>query len=137
MKVLTKYLWMETKKDKEIVSIHSQIESIAKESGIKEGFALVSAMHITSSVFVNDYEQGLWEDLMKWLEEIAPSKPDYKHHLTGETNADAHLKRSVLGHQVLVPITSGKLDLGPWEHIFYGEFDGRRKKRVIVKVFGE
>ena len=102
-----------------------------------DGFALVSAMHITASVFVNDHEPGLWADLMTWLEELAPAKVDYKHHLTGEDNADAHLKRSLLGHQVLLPITGGKLDLGPWERVHYGEFDGRRPKRIIVKVMGD
>lgn len=137
MKVHTEYLWMNTKKEKEIVSIQNEVEAIVSRSGVKEGFALVSAMHITASVFVNDYEGGLWQDMMDWLERIAPAKPDYLHHHTGETNADAHLKRSVLGHQVVLPVTSGRLDLGPWEHVFYGEFDGRRKKRVIVKVMGE
>ncbi len=137
MKIHTEYLWMNTKKEREFVSIHRPVEEIVARSGIMDGFALVSAMHITSSVFVNDYESGLWQDMMEWLEKIAPAKPDYLHHQTGETNADAHLKRTIMGHQVTVPITAGKLDLGPWEHIFYGEFDGQRKKRVIIKVMGE
>ncbi|MFA5106374.1 MAG: secondary thiamine-phosphate synthase enzyme YjbQ [Candidatus Micrarchaeia archaeon] len=137
MKFHTEYLWMNTKKEKEIVSIQNDVEAIVSRSGVREGFALVSAMHITASVFVNDYEAGLWQDIMAWLEKIAPARPDYLHHRTGETNADAHLKRTIMGHQVIVPITAGHLDLGPWEHIFYGEFDGRRKKRVIVKVMGE
>lgn len=100
-------------------------------------WALVSAMHITSSVFVNDHEPGLWSDMLAWLEALAPSKPDYRHHLTGEDNADAHIKRSLLGHQVIVPITAAALDLGPWERVHYGEFDGMRKKRIVVKVMGE
>jgi secondary thiamine-phosphate synthase enzyme len=128
---------MNTKKKKEIVPISSEVEEAVAESGIREGFALVSAMHITASVFVNDYESGLWADIMEWLEKVAPKRADYAHHRTGETNADAHLKRLVMGHQVLLPITGGKLDLGPWESVFYGEFDGQRQKRVIIKVFGE
>ncbi len=132
MKVHTEYLWMHTKKEREFVSIQKDVEEIVSRSGVKEGFALVSAMHITASVFVNDYEGGLWQDMMDWLERLAPAKPDYLHHRTGETNADAHLKRTIMGHQAVLPITGGRLDLGPWEHVFYGEFDGRRKKRVIV-----
>jgi len=137
MEFHTKYIWMNTKKRKEIVPIQGEVESAVKESGIREGFAFVSAMHITASVFVNDYESGLWSDIMEWLEKVAPERSDYAHHHTGESNADAHLKRLVMGHQVLLPITAGKLDLGPWEQVFYGEFDGQRKKRVIIKVFGE
>ncbi|MCX6769699.1 MAG: secondary thiamine-phosphate synthase enzyme YjbQ [Candidatus Micrarchaeota archaeon] len=137
MKFHTKYLWFNTKAEKEIVPIQSEVESAVRESGIKEGFAFVSAMHITSSVFVNDHEPGLWSDILGWLEQVAPARADYAHHKTGETNADAHLKRLVMGHQVMLPITGGKLDLGPWERVFYGEFDGKRRKRVIIKVFGE
>ena len=137
MKFYTQYLWFETKKEKELVPITDKVEEIVRASGIKEGFVFVSAMHITSSVFVNDEESGLHKDIMEWLEKLAPSGQDYAHHHTGESNADAHLKRMLAGQQVLMPITNGKLDLGPWERIFYGEFDGRRRKRVIVKVFGE
>ena len=137
MKFYTEYLWMNTKKRKEILPIQQEVEKAVEASGVKEGFVFVSAMHITSSVFVNDYEGGLWQDILVWLEKIAPEKPDYAHHRTGETNADAHLKRLVMGHQVMLPITKSRLDLGPWESIFYGEFDGQRKKRVIVKIFGE
>jgi len=137
MRFHTEYLWMDTKKRKEIVPIHDEVERAVRKSGVKEGFAFVSAMHITSSVFVNDNESGLWQDILKWLEEVAPEKSDYEHHRTGETNADAHLKRLAMGHQVMLPITGGVLDLGPWEKVFYGEFDGQRRKRVIIKVFGE
>ncbi|MCX8194935.1 MAG: secondary thiamine-phosphate synthase enzyme YjbQ [Candidatus Micrarchaeota archaeon] len=137
MKFHTKYLWFNTKSRKEIVPITHEVERAVAESGVKEGLVLVSAMHITACVFVNDYEHGLWEDIMEWAEKLAPFKRDYKHHQTGEDNADAHLKRLLLGHQVLLPITEGKLDLGPWEQVFYGEFDGQRRKRVIIKVIGE
>lgn len=137
MKSHTAYLWFSTKKKKEIVPISHEVEQAVAESGVKEGFCLVSAMHITAAVFVNDYEPGLWEDIMAWAEKAAPERPDYKHHQTGETNGDAHLKRLLLGHQVMLPITGGKLDLGPWEQVFYAEFDGQRKKRVIIKVIGE
>lgn len=137
MKSHTEYLWFNTKKKKEIVPISEEVGSAVAKSGVKEGFCLVSAMHITAAVFVNDYESGLWEDIMKWAEEVAPEKPDYKHHRTGETNGDAHLKRLLVGHQVILPITNGKLDLGPWEQVFYAEFDGQRKKRVIIKIIGE
>ena len=136
MKVHTDYLWFNTKKRREMIRITDEIAGIVKKSGIQEGMALVSAMHITAGVYVNDWEDGLIEDLESWLEELAPARPEYKHHRTGEDNADAHLKRTIMGHQVIVPITSGALDLGPWEQIFYAEFDGRRKKRVIVKVMG-
>ena len=136
MKFHTKYLWFCTKKKKEIVPISDEVEKAVLESGVHEGFAFVSAMHITASVFVNDYESGLWGDILTWLEKVAPAG-NYAHHHTGETNADAHLKRLVMGHFVMLPITGGKLDLGPWEQVFYGEWDGQRRKRVIVKVFGE
>ncbi|MEM2138469.1 MAG: secondary thiamine-phosphate synthase enzyme YjbQ [Candidatus Anstonellaceae archaeon] len=137
MKSHTKYLWFNTKQRKEIVPISEQVAAAVAESGVKEGFALVSAMHITAAVFVNDYEPGLWKDILEWSEKIAPVNPNYAHHHTGEDNGDAHLKRLLLGHQVLLPITNGKLDMGPWEQIFYAEFDGQRRKRVIVKVMGE
>jgi secondary thiamine-phosphate synthase enzyme len=136
MKVHTDYLWFNTKKRREMVRITDEVAAIVKKSGVEEGMALVSAMHITAGVYVNDWEEGLIEDFEAWLEDLAPARPEYKHHRTGEDNADAHLKRTIMGHQVMVPITSGALDLGPWEQIFYAEFDGRRKKRVIVKVMG-
>jgi secondary thiamine-phosphate synthase enzyme len=136
VKVHTDYLWFNTKQRREMVRITDEVAAIVKRSDVKEGMALVSAMHITAGVYVNDWEDGLIQDFSAWLEELAPSKPGYKHHQTGEDNADAHLKRTIMGHQVIVPITDGALDLGPWEQIFYAEFDGRRKKRVIVKVMG-
>jgi secondary thiamine-phosphate synthase enzyme len=132
----TEYLTFNTKRRREIIDITAEVEQARAKAGLQDGFILVSAMHITASVFVNDHEPGLWSDMMKWLEDLAPAKPDYEHHRTGEDNADAHLKRSLLGHQVIVPVTGGKLDLGPWERIHYGEFDGRRPKRVILKAFG-
>ncbi|GIU68946.1 MAG: hypothetical protein KatS3mg002_0182 [Candidatus Woesearchaeota archaeon] len=133
----TKYLFLNTKRRKEILNITNDVENAVRESKIKEGLCLVNSMHITSSVFINDEESGLKQDFMEWLEYIAPEKPDYKHHQTGEDNADAHLKRTVMGREVVVAITEGKLDLGPWEQIFYGEFDGQRKKRVLIKIIGE
>ncbi len=136
LKADTKYLWFETKKSREYIRITDEVSSFVKESGIQEGFVLVSAMHITAGVYINDWEGGLIQDIDKWLDELAPARPDYKHHLTGEDNGDAHLKRILINHQVTVPITEGKLDLGPWEQIFYAEFDGRRKKRVILKALG-
>ena len=136
MKVHTEYLWFNTKQRREMVRITDEIAAIVKKSGVRDGMALVSAMHITAGVYVNDWEEGLIQDFGKWLEELAPARPEYKHHQTGEDNADAHLKRTIMGHQVIVPVTNGALDLGPWEQIFYAEFDGRRKKRVIVKVMG-
>ena len=137
MTVFTDYLWFNTKKRQEFVRITDEIAAIVDKSGVAEGFALVSAMHITAGVFVNDWEDGLIQDFQVWLEKLAPSGRDYRHHQTGEDNADAHLKRTIMGHQVMLPITNGKLDLGPWEQIFYAEFDGRRKKRVVVKIMGE
>ena len=132
----TDYLWFTTKKRQEFVRITDEVAAVVKTSGAKEGLALVSAMHITSGVYVNDWEDGLIHDFQVWLEKLAPPGLPYEHHRTGEDNADAHLKRTIMGHQVIVPITAGKLDLGPWEQIFYAEFDGQRKKRVIVKVMG-
>jgi len=137
MKVLTDYLWFNTPKRREMVRITDQVADIVARSGVHEGIALVSAMHITSGVYVNDWEEGLIEDFGAWLETLAPSGLDYRHHQTGEDNADAHLKRTIMGHQVILPITGGKLDLGPWEQVFYAEFDGQRRKRVVVKVLGE
>ena len=136
MQVFTYYLWFNTKKRQEFIRITDEVAAIVKASGIVEGIALVSAMHITAGVYVNDWENGLIQDFQVWLEKIAPSGVDYRHHQTGEDNADAHLKRTIMGHQVTLPITAAKLDLGPWEQVFYAEFDGRRRKRVVVKVMG-
>ena len=137
MNVFTDYLWFETKKRQEFVRITDEVAAIVKKSGATDGMVLVSAMHITSGVYVNDWESGLIADIQVWLEKLAPAGLDYRHHQTGEDNADAHLKRTLMGHQVILPITNGTLDLGPWEQVFYAEFDGRRKKRVVVKVMGE
>lgn len=136
MKVHTDYLWFNTRQRREIVRITDEVASIVERSGVREGLVLVSAMHITAGVYVNDWESGLIADIQDWLEQLAPARPDYRHHQTGEDNADAHLKRTILGHQVILPITNGKLDLGPWEQVFYAEFDGQRRKRVVVKVMG-
>ena len=137
MPVSTEYLWFNTKKRQEFVRITDEVAGIVAKSGVQEGMVLVSAMHITASVYVNDWEDGLIGDFQEWLEKLAPAGRSYRHHETGEDNADAHLKRTIMGHQVVIPITAGKLDLGPWEQVFYAEFDGRRRKRVIVKVMGE
>jgi len=137
MKFHTEYLWFNTKKKREWINVTTDVESAVKKCRIKEGMVLVSAMHITAGVFVNDHESGLWEDIDTWVEEVAPFNPDYKHHRTGETNGDAHLKSLLVHHQVIVPVTQGELDLGPWQQIFYAEFDGRRKKRMLIKVMGE
>ena len=139
MKSLTDYLTFNIKTRRGFVNITPQIEKLIKKSGIKDGLCLVNAMHITASVFINDDEQGLHKDYDKWLEGLAPHAPidQYEHNKTGEDNADAHLKRQVMGREVVVAITHGKLDFGPWEQIFYGEFDGRRPKRVLVKIIGE
>ena len=139
MKSLTEYLTCKTKSRREFVNITSDVEKLVVKSGIKEGLCLVNAMHITASVFINDNESGLHHDYEKWLEELAPHEPidHYRHNDTGEDNADAHLKRQVMGREVVVAITDGQLDFGPWETIFYGEFDGRRNKRVLVKIIGE
>jgi secondary thiamine-phosphate synthase enzyme len=136
MRIITDYLTFNTSKKQEFVRITDEVASIVKTSGVSDGIVLVSAMHITSGVYVNDWEDGLIQDFQVWLEKLAPSGVNYKHHQTGEDNADAHLKRTIMGHQVLLPITNGKLDLGPWEQVFYAEFDGQRKKRVVVKVLG-
>ena len=139
MKSLTEYLTFKTKSRREFVNITPDIEKLVVKSGIKEGLCLVNAMHITASVFINDNESGLHYDYEKWLEELAPHEPidHYRHNDTGEDNADAHLKRQVMGREVVIAITNGQLDFGPWETIFYGEFDGRRNKRVLVKIIGE
>jgi secondary thiamine-phosphate synthase enzyme len=137
MKALTEYLWFETKQKRELVRLTDTVEALVKKSGIQEGFALVSAMHITAGVFVNDDESGLHEDIWKWLEHLAPEGPDYQHHRTGEDNGHAHLKSLLMHHEVMLPVTKGALDLGPWQQVFYAEFDGRRRKRLIVKVLGE
>ncbi len=137
MKTLTHHLKIRTEKEKEFVNITEDVAKVISQSGIKEGLCLVNSMHITSSVFINDEESGLKQDFAKWLEELAPDKPDYKHHNTGETNADAHLKRTIMGREVVIAISKGQLDFGPWEQIFYGEFDGQREKRVMIKVIGE
>ena len=139
MNSLTDYLTFTTKTRRAFLNITPQIEKLIKKSGINDGLCLVNAMHITASVFINDNEKGLHKDYEKWLEEIAPHEPieQYDHNKTGEDNADAHLKRQVMGREVVVAITNGKLDFGPWEQIFYGEFDGRRPKRVLVKIIGE
>jgi secondary thiamine-phosphate synthase enzyme len=137
MTTTTDYLWFNTKKRQEFVRITDEVAAAVKKSGVKEGMVLVSAMHITAAVYVNDWENGLIDDFQTWLEKLAPSGLDYRHHQTGEDNADAHLKRTLMGHQVILPITAGKLDLGPWEQVFYAEFDGQRKKRVVIKVMGE
>jgi secondary thiamine-phosphate synthase enzyme len=136
MRAHTEYLWFETRKRHELVNITDRIAAIVDASGVSEGFCLVSAMHITAAIWVNDEESGLKVDVMEWLERLAPAG-DYRHHQTGEDNADAHLKRTLMHHQVVLPVTQGKLDLGPWEQVFYAEFDGRRRKRVVVKILGE
>jgi secondary thiamine-phosphate synthase enzyme len=137
MKTFTEYLWFNTKQHREYINITRDVQSIIGKSDIKEGMVLVSAMHITASVYVNDAEEGLIEDIDEWLERLAPYRRDYKHHHTGETNGDSHLKSLLMHHEVIVPVTNGKLDFGPWQQIYYAEFDGQRKKRVIVKVMGE
>jgi secondary thiamine-phosphate synthase enzyme len=137
MKSYTKYLTFHTKKRRDYINITDEISGAVAESGLKEGLALVSAMHITASVYINDDEDGLISDIDEWLDRLAPVRPDYRHHQTGEDNADAHLKNLLMHHQVLVPITDGRLTLGTWQQIFYAEFDGQRPKRVIVKIIGE
>ena len=137
MKTHTDYLWFTTTQRQEFIRITDEVAAIVTASGVKEGMVLVSAMHITAAVYVNDWEDGLIHDFKVWLEKLAPSGLDYRHHRTGEDNADAHLKRTLMGHQVMLPITAGALDLGPWEQVFYAEFDGQRRKRVVVKVMGE
>ncbi len=139
MKSLTEYFVFDTNNRVEFINITSDIEALVEKSGVQEGLCLVNAMHITASVFINDDERGLHGDFEEWLEELAPHAPvsKYKHNRTGEDNADGHLKRTIMGREVVVAITGGRLDFGPWEQIFYGEFDGRRRKRVLVKIIGE
>lgn len=138
MKSYTEYLIFNTTKRQEFLNITEQVENVVIKSGIKEGLCLVNAMHITASVFINDDEGGLHKDFLDWVEKLAPyGKEKYRHNLTGEDNGDAHLKRTIMGREVVCAVTKGKLDFGPWEQIFYGEFDGQRKKRVLVKIIGE
>ncbi len=137
MKFATEYLWFQTKKHREYINITSQVEEVVRKSGVQEGMVLVSAMHITAGVYVNDAESGLIQDIDDWLEELAPFRADYRHHRTGETNGDSHLKSMLVHHEVIVPITEGRLDLGPWQQVYYAEFDGQRRKRLIIKVMGE
>lgn len=137
MRVLTEHLTFNTKKHREYIHITPQVEAAVKKSGVKEGMVLVSAMHITAGVYVNDNESGLIEDIDQWLEQLAPFRENYHHHDTGETNGDSHLKALLVHHQVILPITDGKLDLGPWQRVFYAEFDGQRPKRLVIKVMGE
>ena len=136
MQAHTDYLWFETKKRHELINITARVADIVAASRVQEGLCLVSAMHITAGIWVNDEESGLKHDVMVWLEGLAPAG-DYRHHETGEDNADAHLKRTLVHHQVVLPVTKGVLDLGPWEQVFYAEFDGQRRKRVVVKILGE
>ena len=137
MKAYTKYLTFNTSKKREMIHITQEVEEAVKESGVREGFVLVSAMHVTAGVYVNDNEPGIIADIMDWLEELAPFNPEYRHHRTGETNGDAHLKSLLIHHQVIIPVTEGSLDLGPWQRVFYAEFDGQRPKRLLIKVIGE
>lgn len=137
MKFYTEYLWFNTKNKREFINITDKVEEILLKSEIKEGMILVSAMHITAAVYVNDAESGLIQDIDEWLEKLAPFNPNYKHHRTGEINGDAHLKSLLIHHEIIVPVTNGRLDFGPWQQIYYAEFDGQRRKRVIVKVMGE
>jgi secondary thiamine-phosphate synthase enzyme len=137
MKSITEYLWFNTPKLRDFINITMKVQDIVSKSGIQEGFVLVSAMHITAGVYVNDAESGLISDIAEWLEKLAPYRSDYRHHATGETNGDAHLKSLLINHEIIAPITNGKLDFGPWQQIYYAEFDGQRRKRVIVKAIGE
>lgn len=139
MKSFTEYLYFNTENIREFVNISDQVQACIDKSGVREGLCLVNTMHITASVFINDNENGLHKDFDRWLETLAPHAPisQYKHNLTGEDNADAHLKRTIMGREVVVAVTGGKLDFGPWEQIFYGEFDGQRRKRVLVKIIGQ
>jgi len=137
MKFHTEYVTFNTRKEHEYVNMTERVEAAVRSSGCREGMVLVSAMHITAGVYVNDAEQGLIQDIDEWLETLAPRRPDYRHHQTGESNGDAHLKNLLIGHEVILPVTAGRLDLGPWQQVYYAEFDGRRPKRVIIKVMGE
>jgi secondary thiamine-phosphate synthase enzyme len=137
MKSHTEYLWFNTRKKREFINITGELEKALDKARILEGLVLASAMHITAGVYINDAEDGLIADIEEWLEKLAPFRTDYRHHQTGESNGDAHLKNLLIGHQVLVPVTQGKLDLGPWQQVYYAEFDGQRRKRVLIKVIGE
>jgi secondary thiamine-phosphate synthase enzyme len=137
MKTATEYIWVNTKKLREFINLTDRVQDFVAKSSINDGFVLVSAMHITAGVYVNDAESGLIADIEEWLEKMAPYRSDYRHHHTGETNGDAHLKSLLIHHEVIVPITDGKLDLGPWQQIYYAEFDGQRNKRIILKAMGE
>jgi len=137
MKFHTEHLWFQTKKHREYINITDEVEKAVQKSGIQEGMVLVSAMHITAGVYVNDAEDGLIADIDEWLEKLAPFRQDYQHHRTGETNGDSHLKSLLIHHEVIVPVTKGQLDFGPWQQVYYAEFDGQRKKRLLIKVMGE
>lgn len=137
MKTHTHYLWFNSEERHDLINVTREVEEAVRESGVREGLCLVSAMHITAGIWVNDNEEGLWQDFWEWTEQLAPYRKDYKHHRTGEDNGDAHLKRSLIHHQAVLPVTAGRLDLGPWEQVFYAEFDGQRRKRVVIKVLGE
>jgi secondary thiamine-phosphate synthase enzyme len=137
MTTFTKYLTVQTRHEHGYINITREVAEAVTESGVQEGLVYVGSQHITSSIYINDAEQGLIEDIEEWLEELAPARPDYRHHRTGETNADAHLKNLVLGHSVTCPITKGRLDFGQWQQIYYAEFDGQRPKRIVVKILGE
>ena len=137
MKTATEYLWFDTSRKREYINITQKVADVVARSGIKEGMVLVSAMHITAGVYVNDAEEGLIADIDEWLERLAPFQEDYRHHRTGESNGDAHLKSILVHHEVIVPVTGGTLDLGPWQQVYYAEFDGRRRKRVVVKAMGD
>ncbi len=137
MKSYTHYLWFNTKKHREYINITRDVNEVLRNSGIKEGMILVSAMHITAAIYVNDAESGLIQDIDEWLQKLAPEGPDYNHHRTGEVNGDAHLKNLLMHHQVIIPVTKGQMDFGPWQQVYYAEFDGQRRKRIIIKVMGE
>ncbi len=137
MKFHTEYITFNTRRERDYLNMTEKVEAAVRASGCREGMVLVSAMHITAGVYVNDAEQGLIQDIDEWLETLAPRRPDYRHHGTGETNGDSHLKNLLVGHEVILPVTDGHLDLGPWQQVYYAEFDGRRPKRVIIKVMGE
>ena len=137
MKAHTEYLTFRTKRQREYVNITREVETALKKSGVREGMVLVSAMHITAGVYVNDAEDGLIQDIDEWLERLAPTGPDYRHHRTGESNGDAHLKSLLVHHEIIIPVTNGALDFGPWQQVYYAEFDGQRPKRVIIKVMGD
>ena len=137
MKFATEYLWFNTSKKREYINITDKVEQVVHNSGIKDGMVLVSAMHITAGVWVNDAESGLIQDIDEWLEKLAPFNANYRHHRTGETNGDAHLKNLLVHHEVILPITNGRLDLGPWQQVYYAEFDGQMRKRLIIKAMGE